>query len=212
MKKMKSCIAPSEIKPAKPAEFIGGAAKVGTILAAKAARIADGTGNLKALLYGPPGVGKTATANMVAKICAGTTWNIESINGRSVNIELVREWQRQSHFTSMYGGCTVKLVDELDTCPAAAQDLLLTFLDGMKPGWVFIGTSNLDISQLTPRLQTRLQTFKVEAPTTSQIVGFLKNICPTVRETIANQIAVGSGGNVRAALLDLETWQDAQLA
>ena len=27
-------------------------------------------------------------------------------------------------------------------------------------------------------------------------------------EAVINQIAVGSGGNVRAALLDLEAWQD----
>lgn len=210
---MKKTQAPSTFTPNAPAEFIGGAGKVGNILAAKARRIADGSGTLKALLYGPPGVGKTACARMIATIAGGgSKWNIESINGRSVNIDLVREWQRQSHYTSIYGGCTVKLVDELDTCPAAAQDLLLTFLDGMRPGWVFIGTSNLDIAQLTPRLQTRLQTFKVEAPGTNDLVRFLKGFCPAIRDTIASQIAVGSGGNVRAALLDLETHLDAQSA
>ena len=194
--------------PSKPADFIGGARKVGDILAAKSKRLRKDGGTLKALLYGPPGVGKTAVARMVAQ-SLGSPFSLESVNGRSVSVALVQEWQRQSAFRSMFDGFTVRIIDELDTCPPAAQDLLLTFLDNLPDGWAFIGTSNLDLGQLVPRLQTRLQHFKVEAPLTSELTKFLRGVA-RVPETVASQIAVGSGGNVRAALLDLESWQDVQ--
>ncbi len=197
--------------PSRPADFIGGARKVGDILAAKAVRLrkAD-SGNLKALLYGPPGVGKTAVARMVAQ-SIGSPFSLEAVNGRSVSVALVQEWQRQAAYRSMFDGFTVRIVDELDTCPPAAQDLLLTFLDNLPDGWAFLGTSNLDLNQLVPRLQTRLQHFKVEAPVTSELTKFLRGVA-RVPETVAAQIAVGSAGNVRAALLDLESWQDVQHA
>ena len=81
-------------------------------------------------------------------------------------------------------------------------------LDKLPPGRAFIGTSNLDLSQLTERFQTRFQSIKLPAPDSDEIRGFLIDRWK-VPEPVASMIAVGSGGNVRAALADLETHFDA---
>ncbi|NQX01670.1 hypothetical protein HQ447_13515, partial [bacterium] len=38
------------------------------------------------------------------------------------------------------GSWSVKVVNELDRCSKDAQDMLLTYLDRMKPGDAFLGT------------------------------------------------------------------------
>ncbi|MGN6643566.1 MAG: hypothetical protein ACTHKU_11270, partial [Verrucomicrobiota bacterium] len=72
----------------------------------------------------------------------------------------------------------------------------------------FIGTSNLDLNLLVARFQTRLQQFKVSAPDTDSITGFLTKW--KLPKHIISEIAVGSGGNVRAALLDAQSILDAR--
>jgi hypothetical protein len=70
-----------------------------------------------------------------------------------------------------------------------------------------IGTSNLQLDLLTERFQTRFQSIKLNAPSTEEIAGLLQQHWP-VDEAVALRIAVGSGGCVRAALADLESWLD----
>jgi hypothetical protein len=102
----------------------------------------------------------------------------------------------------------VKLINEFDRCSRDAQDLLLTYLDQLPPGKAVIGTSNLDLVALTDRVQTRFQAIEIQGPTTEELATFLGQRFDTPPE-VANMVAVGSGGNVRAALADLETWFDA---
>jgi hypothetical protein len=96
------------------------------------------------------------------------------------------------------------------TCLPAAQDLLLTYLDHMPPNTAFIGTSNLDLRQFTERFQSRLQQFKVSTPENDDIEKLIKRW--KVAKVNASQIAVGCGGNVRAALLDAQSFLDAEAA
>jgi hypothetical protein len=70
-----------------------------------------------------------------------------------------------------------------------------------------IGTSNLQLSALVARFQTRLQQFKVEPPDTDSILSFLRQW--PLKEFQARQAAVGCAGNVRAALLDAQSFLDA---
>ncbi len=100
-----------------------------------------------------------------------------------------------------------KVVNELDRCSREAQDLLLTYLDRLPPGRAFLGTSNLQLDLLTERFQTRFQAIKLMPPTTGELAELLCRHWPVPGQT-AVQIAVGSGGCVRAALADLESWLD----
>jgi replication-associated recombination protein RarA len=201
-------INPSVFVPMAAGDFIGPAAKLAALLDRKTSLAKKSKDQLKLLFYGPPGVAKTALANFAARQLSSTPLQVESVNGRNVSVELIRRWQDAQAYTgSLFGDYTVKIVNELDTCPAAAQDLLLTYLDDMPKQAAFIGTSNLDLRALAERFQTRLQQFKLTAPTTEQISVFLTTRWNIPAQT-ATQIAVGCGGNVRAALLDAQSAVD----
>ena len=159
---------------------------------------------VKMLLSGPPGVGKTATANAIGAALCGGAFAVESINGRKLTIHVVSDWQADFASSSLFGsGWKVKIVNEVDTCPKDAQDLLLSFLDEMPPNRGFIGTSNLELSSLTERFRTRLLCHEVKAPKAEEIAALLAESVPS---EVAHHIANLCGGNVRAAVLDAEGW------
>lgn len=195
-------------RPAGPGELIGHAAQVATSLLAKArATKSNGRHPMKLLLYGPPGVGKTTIAEMLAAELAGNAFGVEDFNGKLIGIETVKTWMSALPYGNLFGDFSVRIVNELDRCSRDAQDLLLTYLDKLPAGRAFIGTSNLQLNLLTERFQTRFQAIKLRAPDTEEIAEFLARW--DVDNAVAAQIAVGSGGCVRAALADLENWLDA---
>lgn len=192
----------------KPTAFIGPAGVIAAKLSAKAARLQSQGGVLKLLFTGGPGLGKTAVARMLAEQLQGNPLNFQAVNGRSLTVEMIRGWQESAAYRPVFSGFTVKLVDELDTAPPAAQDLLLTYLDEMKEGHAFLATSNMDLANITPRLQSRLQSLQFKAPVAGDIASFLKLQNSDLPQAVADSIATGCCGNVRAALLDLQTWED----
>ena len=201
---------PMNWRPQTAEDLIGQAGAVARAQCRKAGRLtADAAATMKLLLYGPPGVGKTSVVELVALQLAGTPLAIEDYNGREVTVDLVREWMRQLAYGSLFSSWSVKIVNELDRCSREAQDLLLTYLDRLPPGRAFLGTSNLQLDLLTERFQTRFQAIKLLPPTTEELAAFLSAHW-AVPSITANQIAVGSGGCVRAALADLESYLDHQ--
>jgi len=206
-------ITPTQFKPAILADLIGPAAAVGRILESKILRLrADPGATLKAMFYGAPGVGKTELARLLAAALGNHPFAIEEVSGLRVNVELVKDWMSTAGVGALFGDWQVKVVHEMDRIPTAAQDLLLHYLDTLPPRRAFIGTSNLQMDLLQERFQTRMQTWKVEGPSTEEIIAFITDRWPIIPRQIAAQIAVGCGGNVRAALLDTESQLDVQLA
>ena len=199
---------PSAFVPTKPKDFIGAAAKAAALMLSKAARLRADGGNLKCLFYGPPGTGKTATARLTANALAGHSLAIEHVNGKDVTVETVRAWLDELATGCIFSDWTVKLVDELDLCSRDAQNLLLTYLDRLPPCRAFVATSNLQLDLLQERFQTRLQQFRIDNPESDEIAALLRDD-HGIPGDVAQQIAVGCGGNVRAALLDAESYLDA---
>ena len=108
-------------------------------------------------------------------------------------------------YVSLFGGgWSVRIVNELDRCSREAQDLMLSYLDRLRPGRALIGTSNLQLDLLTERFQTRFQAFKITGPESDEIAQWLIRRWKAPK-LLAQEIAVGSGGCVRAALADLES-------
>jgi hypothetical protein len=168
---------------------------------------------LKLLFTGAPGIGKTELANQIAAMLTGNggKFAIESVNGRKLSIHVVTEWQRLCATSCMFGtGWRVFVCNEVDTCPADSQDLLLTFLDELPPMTAFIATSNLDLDKLTPRFVTRLQRHEVAPPEASEIAALL--VSRGLPAPVAHQTAFLAGGCVRAALLDADAWLNGQKA
>ena len=201
---------PMNWRPQTAEDLIGQAGAVAQAQCRKAERLtARSDATMKLLLYGPPGVGKTSVVELVALQLAGSPLAIEDYNGREVTVDVVRQWMVQLPYGSLFGAWSVKIVNELDRCSREAQDLLLTYLDRMPASRAFLGTSNLQLDLLTERFQTRFQAIKLLPPSTDDLAAFLRQHWQ-VPPAIAGQIAVGSGGCVRAALADLESWLDQQ--
>ncbi len=199
-------VAPTCFVPSCPADFVGQAGKVAEVLLRKAERLRSLPNQpLKLLIFGAPGIGKTSLVNLIARTLASHPAAIEDVNGREVGLDVAREWTRSLAYASMFGPWSIKVVNELDRCSKDAQDMLLTYLDRMRPGHAFLGTTNLDLSSLTERFQTRFQSVHLQPPDNESLSAFLARrwAAPI---TITRQIAEGAKGNVRAAMADLEMW------
>jgi replication-associated recombination protein RarA len=202
----KSIIALTCFVPSCPADFVGQAGKVAVVLLRKAERLRKNPEQpLKLLISGAPGIGKTSLVNMIARTLVSYPVAIEDVNGKEVGLELAREWTRSLAYGSLFGSWSVKVVNELDRCSKDAQDMLLTYLDRMKPGHAFLGTTNLDLGRLTERFQTRFQSVRLQPPEIEVLAAFLARRWAVPIAT-TRMIAARAAGNVRAAMGDLEMW------
>ena len=202
---------PMNWRPQSADDLIGQARRVAVVQVTKAKRLVrDPSSTMKLLLYGPPGVGKTSVVELIARELTGSSMSVENYNGREVTVDVVRDWMRSLPYGSLFSPWSVRIVNELDRCSREAQDLLLTYMDRLPQGRAFLGTSNLQMDLLTERFHTRFQAIKLMPPTTEELSAFLCQRWPVTKQA-ATQIAVGSGGCVRAALADLESWLDQSL-
>jgi hypothetical protein len=83
--------------------------------------------------------------------------------------------------------------------------LNVTMLDRMPAGHAFLATTNLDLANLTERLQTRFLPVRLQPPDNEALAAFLARRWHVPIAT-TRMIAAGAAGNVRAAMADLEMW------
>ncbi len=192
---------PSSFEPITQTDFIGPARNLAAMLCRKATH----AGPHKLLLIGPPGTGKTSLANYFAGQLTPHEVFIESVNGRNLSVERVREWEAGSHYRPLAGQFSVKVVNEAQAIQPAAADALRTYLDSLPDHCAVVLTANGRLADLPEPLQSRAQQFPVAGPAPGDIAELLHKFGLNGE---SNAIAQGCRGNVRAALLDAQSVLD----
>ena len=99
-------------------------------------------GTARFLFCGAPGAGKTTLANMLANWWADSEWNITTLDGVSVSMDIVVQIERDAQ-GSIFGKYRVLIINECDLVTQGAQNKLLGVLERLPEGYVVFGTSNL---------------------------------------------------------------------
>lgn len=201
---------PANYLPSAADDFVGPARRLARLLLEKVGHAQRDGSSLRILLVGPPGVGKTEMVNLAARTLTGHGLAVEEYNGKEVLVETVRGWMSSLGYGNLFSDWTVKIVNELDKCSRDAQDLLLTYLDRLRrcPYRAFLATSNQTLDLFGEAVQTRYQQFTVANCPTDELADWLVQRW-SIDVATARAIAFGSGGNVRAALLDAQSHLDA---
>jgi replication-associated recombination protein RarA len=159
----------------------------------------------KWLFFGPPGLAKSMIAHSIQKRLDPDGLGSLSLNGKELTVEEIRKW-RKSMRTRPMGSWWITVIDELDRASRDAQDLMLSWLDHLPEFAIVIATTNQNLDELQERLHTRFQQIRFEQPSDQEIYDALK--AAGLPPDVAEKIATGCKGNVRAAEMDATTWED----
>lgn len=198
---------PSQYLPSRPEHFCGKTSRIAALLFKKADVLKQNDACAKWLFTGAPGLGKSRLAEVMAKDPAYHPSAIEQLNGQSLSVDLVREWERRLCYRSISGQRSVQLVDEIDAASPAAQNELRTYLDRLKTSTVVIATTNKTLKDLPQQLQTRFFPYQFEPVTAEDFADWMATQFGFDR-AVALDIGKRNLGCVRAALIDCEAHLD----
>ena len=164
------------------------------------------------IFYGPPGVGKTTIANVIARV---TNKFFQGLNAVTDGVpELRKIVKKAQEDLELYNQQTILFIDEIHRFNKAQQDALLPWVE--KGVVVLIGaTTQNPYFSLNPALLSRSIVFKLEAITKEDIIKLLKraledkerglgNYHCQVSEEALEHLANCAQGDVRIALNGLE--------
>ncbi len=164
------------------------------------------------IFYGPPGVGKTSLASIVAKTCSA---HFEKLNAVTAGVPEVREIIKDAEERQkLYGKATFLLLDECHRWSKAQSDALLPALENGTIRLIGSTTENPYIS-LTRALVSRCRIFEFKHLSKDDIKKAILmalsdkergygNMDIVVSDDAMNHIISSSAGDVRNALNALE--------
>src|SRR5947209_18285945 len=116
-------------------------------------RLVEGSGMASAILYGPPGSGKTTLASLVSQ---ATGRRFEALSALSAGVKEVRAVIDTARRAAAYGEQTVLFIDEVHRFSKTQQDALLSAVENRVVLLVAATTENPSFSVVAPLLSRSL--------------------------------------------------------
>ncbi len=163
------------------------------------------------ILWGPPGVGKTTLANVIACATKASFVNFSAVTS---GIKEIKEIMAQAEEARHYGRRTVLFVDEIHRFNKAQQDAFLPYVE--QGSIILIGATTENPSfEVNSALLSRCKVFVLKSLTEDDLVTLLRRALDDERgfgklgvevsDDALRKIAVFSNGDARNALGTLET-------
>ncbi|MBY0376035.1 MAG: replication-associated recombination protein A, partial [Bryobacteraceae bacterium] len=156
------------------------------------------------ILWGPPGVGKTTLARLIA-----TKTKAEFVPFSAVlsGIKEIKEVMAQAEKARRHGRRTVLFIDEIHRFNKAQQDAFLPYVE--RGDIILIGATTENPSfEVNSALLSRSKVYALQALSTEDLVSLLRRGCELLTLTAGDeqleQIAIHANGDARAAYNILE--------
>lgn len=199
----------SRMRPRELSEFVGQDELVGEGCLLRNMIEADTVSSM--ILFGPPGVGKTTLANVIANLTKAKFVNFSAVTS---GIKEIKEIMAQAEHSRFLGERTVLFVDEIHRFNKAQQDAFLPYVE--QGSIILIGATTENPSfQVNSALLSRCKVFLFKALEERDLVSLLERALKSPRGFGAleisydiealKKIAVFANGDARKTLGTLET-------
>ncbi len=203
-----SCPLAARLRPRDLSEFVGQSHLLGEGKVLRRLIESDRVSSM--IFWGPPGVGKTTLARIIANRTKATFIDFSAVTS---GIKEIRQVMQQAEDNRRFGERTIVFVDEIHRFNKAQQDAFLPFVE--KGSIILIGATTENPSfEVNGALLSRCKVFVLQALTTSDLTSLLSRaltdprgfgaqkiqIEPDMLEAIANF----ANGDARTALSTLE--------
>ena len=157
------------------------------------------------ILWGPPGVGKTTLAQIIARMTKSEFLPFSAV---LAGIKEIKAVMADAERLRKLGRRTILFIDEIHRFNKAQQDAFLPYVE--RGDIVLIGATTENPSfEVNAALLSRSRVHMLRALTDEEIVGLLRRALPEVKATASEEvlakIAAAANGDARAAYNVLET-------